>query len=223
MNHKFILVYDFETNHINPIKAEPVELACVPIHPRTLEILTKNTFNITMRPPDIDDKNYLSNYQDNVNWHAKNHNCQPQAMIEKWKAGIEQKIAWQEFSHYCKEFHIEKRPGVYYTDPIPGGYNILNFDNIIANRLSETHKIPLPFSSFNQLDLLPWLWTWFENLSEPHDMKMDTLREFFKMSHEGQSHEALTDVIDTAKIIVKFLQFQRRQASVEKFKGSMAK
>jgi len=129
----------------------------------------------------------------------------------------------EQFANYCKEFNIEKRPGVYYTDPIPGGYNILNFDNIIANRLSTTHKIPLPFSSFNQLDLLPWLWTWMENLSEPHNMKMDTLRQFFKIPHEGQAHEALTDVIDTAKIIVKFLQFQRRQASVGKFKGSMSK
>lgn len=223
MNHKFILVYDFETDSVDPLTTSPVELACVPIHPRTLEILTKQSFNISIRPPDIDDKNYFENHQSTIMWHSKNHNVQPEAMVKKWKEGIDQKVSWQEFSRYCKELTIEKRPGVYHPEPIPAGYNILNFDNIIANRLSTAYKIPLPFSSFNQLDLLPWLWTWMENLSEPHNMKMDTLRSFFKIPQEGQAHEALVDVIDTAKIIVRFLQFQRRQASVDKFKGTMAK
>jgi len=42
------------------------------------------------------------------------------------------------------------------------------------------------------------------------------------LQSHGQAHSAISDVVDTAKILVRFLKFARRQVSVDKFKGSFA-
>jgi hypothetical protein len=67
------------------------------------------------------------------------------------------------------------------------------------------------------------LFTWFENLEEPANMKLDTFRDFLGLEADGQAHEALSDTIDEAKLMVKFLKFHRKQASVDKFKGAFSK
>ena len=51
-------------------------------------------------------------------------------------------------------------------------------------------------------------------------MRLDTMREFFSLK-TAQAHEAYSDTLDTAKLLVQFLQFHRRQARVGKFKGAM--
>ena len=54
-------------------------------------------------------------------------------------------------------------------------------------------------------------------------MKLDTFRDFFGLKASAQAHEALSDTIDEAKLMVKFLKFHRKQASVSKFKGAFSK
>ena len=54
-------------------------------------------------------------------------------------------------------------------------------------------------------------------------MKLDTFRDFFGLEASGQAHEALSDTVDEARLMVKFLKFQRTQASVNKFKGAFSK
>jgi len=39
----------------------------------------------------------------------------------------------------------------------------------------------------------------------------------------AQAHEAFSDTLDSAKLMVQFLRFHRRQASVEKFKGAFGR
>ena len=53
-------------------------------------------------------------------------------------------------------------------------------------------------------------------------MKLDVFRDFFGME-AAQAHEALSDTIDEAELLVKFMKFHRRQASIGKFKGAFAK
>lgn len=221
MNHKFYICYDLETDSPNPEEAHPTEIAAVPIEPRSLKILADETFNVIVQPPDLNEKDYFENHSDTIHWHASNHKVEAKDMLEKWKKeGVEQKLALQEFNRYCKQFEIEKTSQNWYVDPIPVGYNIIGFDNKILQRICQDNKVSCPFSFVNQVDIMHLLFTWFENIGGPSNFKMDTLREFFQMPHEGTAHEALTDVIDTARIFVRFLQFQRKQAHVKKFKGA---
>jgi exonuclease I len=219
MNHRNIVVFDFETDGIDPHVTEPVELAAVVIEPRNLNILYDDSFNCIIRPENIDQEDYYRSNEKTIQWHASNHRCESSEILDRWKRGLAQKVVWKEFNKFCKKHTVKKRAGCWYPEPIIAGYNIINFDLIIAKRLSDKYKVKEEFSRHNKIDLMDWIFTWFENLNEPRDLKMDTLREFLGMSTEG-GHEALVDVHQTAEIIVKFLQFQRKQASVDKFKGA---
>ena len=93
---------------------------------------------------------------------------------------------------------------------------------VIANRLTEKYNTKSPFSKVSKIDMMDILFMWFENLDEPTSMKLDVFRDFFGME-AAQAHEALSDTIDEAELLVKFMKFHRRQASIGKFKGAFAK
>jgi DNA polymerase III epsilon subunit-like protein len=78
----------------------------------------------------------------------------------------------------------------------------------------------MPFAKVNKMDLMDLLFYWFESLDEPRNFRLDTMRGFFGIK-ASQAHEAYSDTVDTAKLLVQFLKFHRRQANVGKFKGSM--
>ena len=51
MNNRWIIVIDFETDGTDPNTCNPVELAAVPIEPRTLEIKASKAFSAVIKPP----------------------------------------------------------------------------------------------------------------------------------------------------------------------------
>ncbi len=222
-NSRWIIVFDFETDSPNEETCNPVELAAVPIDPETLEIKEAQAFNAIITPPGIGKDDYFTPEREKtINWHADTRGVSYDDIIDRWKGGVSQKIAWKNFCGYCNKYMVDKKPGQWFPQPIAAGYNIVGFDLPIAQRMCKKHKTKFPFSKTTKLDMMDNLFWWFENLEEPHDFKMDTWRKFFKMEANGQAHEALTDVIDEGKMIVKFLQFHRKQASIKKFKGAMA-
>jgi len=222
-NSRWFICFDFETDGKKAEECSPVELAAVPIDPETLEIRRACAFSTVIRPPGIDKEDYFDDKKvETINWHAKQAGCTFDDIVEKWKGGMAQKTAWKNFCSYCSKYNVDKRPGQWYPQPIPVGYNILGYDMIIAERLAEKHKAKVPFSQVTRVDIFDMIFTWFENLDEPSDFKMDTLRKFFGIKSEGKAHSAIVDVFEEAEIFVKFMKFQRRQASVKKFKGSFA-
>ena len=78
----------------------------------------------------------------------------------------------------------------------------------------------MPFSKVNKMDLIDLLFYWFDNLEEPKNMKLDTVRDFFGIKAD-QAHEAYSDTVDSAKLLAQFIKFHRRQSSVAKFQGAM--
>ena len=221
MNKNFYLVFDFETDSVDPLTCNAVELAAIPVEPRTLEMLTDESFSVSIKPEGIDDEAYFTKERlETIKWHAKCRNTTPEQIIENWKAGLNPKTAWENFVQYCKQYNIKRTRNEYWVEPIPVGFNIVNFDLIIAARMNEQFKTKFPFSSVKKVDIMDLLFVWFENLGEPSRIKMDVLRPFFSLSSEGTAHEALSDVIDEAKIFIKFLKFHRKQSSIKKFKGA---
>lgn len=222
-NSRWILVFDFETDSPDYTSCNPTQLAAVPIDPDTLEMKKDEAFNAYIKPPGIDKDEYFEvpKRQATIEWTANNYEITTAEVIEKWKGGMAQKIAWKNFVEYCKKYTVEKKRGQWFPEPIPAGYNITGFDLPIVQRMVDKHKTKNPFSKVNKLDAMDNLFWWFENLEEPADFKMDTWREFFQLKKaEGVAHDALTDVFEEGAIIQRFLKFHRKQASVDKFKGS---
>ena len=225
MNHRWIIVYDLETDGPDPTTANPVEIAAVPVNPRTLEIKMDDTFEVTVKPPGIDKDDYFTTgVQKTIDWHASTRGCSSADIVSAWKKGKSQKVAMKNFCSYLQKYHIEKDPvrRIYFTEPAYSGYNVDGFDDIIIRNMCDKHKLDYPFAKMGNMDLLNYITYWFENMPEPENYKMDTLKEFFGLQSHGQAHSAISDVVDTAKILVRFLKFARRQVSVDKFKGSFA-
>jgi len=225
MNHRWIIVYDLETDGPDPTTANPVEIAAVPVNPRTLEIKMDDTFEVTVKPPGIDkDEYFTTGVQKTIDWHASTRGCSSEDIVSTWKKGKSQKVAMKNFCSYLQKYHIEKDPmrRIYFTEPAYSGYNVDGFDDIIIRNMCDKHKLDYPFAKMGNMDLLHYITYWFENMPEPENYKMDTLKEFFGLQSHGQAHSAISDVVDTAIILVRFLKFARRQVSVDKFKGSFA-
>jgi hypothetical protein len=224
-NERWILCFDFETDLPDKDKCNPVQLAAVPINPETLEVKKDEAFQTFIKPPGINKEEYFDvpKRMGTIQWHANNYGCSVEEVIDRWKSGVSEKIAWNNFCNYCKKYTVDKKPGQWYPEPIPAGYNIIGFDIPIVERLCKKHKTKFPFSGVNKLDAMDMLFWWFESLEEPNDFKMDTWRTFFGIKQKGGiAHDALTDVYEESAIITRFMKFHRKQSSVGKFKNSFA-
>jgi len=216
INFKKLVVFDFETDGVNPHQCNPVQVAAIVINPRTLEILP-DEFNSMMRPPNIDKDDYLTtDVKKTVDWHAKLRGVTSEDILEQWRNAPDQKFVWEQFVGFVNK-HNPK--GTYFTSPIPCGANIRNFDLVITKRLNEAYNIKDFFWQLNAIDVMDFTFYWFENLQDsPRNSKMDTLREYFGMSSDN-AHDALQDVKDTAAILIKFLRLHRSIAGNVKFEG----
>jgi hypothetical protein len=222
-NTRWIVCFDFETDSPNKDVCNPVQLAAVPIDPESLEPQKDQSFNVVIKPDGIDKDDYITPEREKtIQWHADIHGISFDEVIQNWKGGISEKVAWKNFCTWCAKYTVDKKPGQWFPQPIPAGYNITGFDIPIAKRLCEKHKVKMPFSEVTKLDAMDNLFWWFENLEEPFDYKMDTWRKFFGMKATGVAHDALVDVLEEAAIITRFLKFHRKQATVDKFKGSFS-
>ena len=155
MNRRWIIVFDWETDGIDPHSCNPVELAAVPVDPRTLEIKEDRAFRAVIKPDGINtDEYFTDDRQKTIEWHAKQRGVDSSDIVKSLKKGKSEKIAWKSFCDYCKKFNIEKTPGSWYTEPIAAGYNIIGFDLPICQRLSTKHKTKMPFSKTTKMDLM---------------------------------------------------------------------
>lgn len=124
-------------------------------------------------------------------------------VINKWKAGIPEKNA---FEHY--DSYIRKYSGT--TSPVVGGQNIRGFDLPIYSRCCNKYNIPYRFYKREELDLLDFFSHWFMFAkTPPKNYKLDTIRQKFGIPLEG-AHDALVDVHDTAKILLNFLRLHQK-------------
>ena len=223
--NKYICVFDFETDGVNPAVCQPVQLAGVMIHPRTLDLVEGSEFCTDMRPENIDDENYYKDNESTMDWHAKNYDITTKEVFEKWKNSPNQKIAWEQWTAYLKKWNTNQSNKTMWSAPIRGGHNIRSFDIPIMDRLctkygnvqkSGEQKI---FYPRDVVDIKEICFYWFENLPEPEAYNMDALRIYFDLPTHG-GHDALNDVKDEAWMICKFMKLFRSQAPRIKFKGS---
>lgn len=225
MNLNKLGVFDFETDSPNPHICNPVQLAALMVNPRTLQVEPGSEFNIMMRPPDIDDDDYVRKHRDTIEWHAGVKNCTVEQIVETWKNAPMQKDAFNMFKEYLLRHHTKTKKKNHFSAPVAAGYNIEGFDNIIIRRLCKTHggldkngEVSL-WHYRDQIDGMRMVLNWFENSDELKSYSMDNVRALLGMPSDD-AHDALQDVRDTAWVITSFMKLHRRFAEQVTFKGS---
>lgn len=225
INFNKLATYDFETDDSNPNTCNPVQLACIMVNPRTLEIIPNSEFQSYIRPPVIDDDNYFGDHQETIEWHARVNKCEVKDILETWKDAPPEKDVFGDFQEYLLRYHTRTQRKSKFSAPIKAGQNIIKFDNIIMDRLAKRYGAidkeggSTLFHPRDQIDSLNLLFLFFENLPEPTKYNMDVLREFFGMSDKG-AHTAIQDVYDSAELIIRFMRLARKIAGKTKFKGA---
>lgn len=209
INYNTIIVFDFETFSKNPHTTQPLQLAACAVHSRKLEVIDQ--FQVYMKPKTWD-------------------GCEDEALainnitrdfIEE--KGVDQQLAFEEFTNWVGKYNPKKS---FFTAPVPAGMNIKGFDMHIINRLCKLYG-PMDkergeqslFSNRDQIDLLNILFMFFESDSSLAKYNMDTLREYFGLSKEG-GHNAITDVKQTAALIIRFMKFARNCVKGRNFEGT---
>lgn len=216
-----IVVFDYETDEADAQTCNPVEIAAVVIDPWELQIIPNSWFHSGMRPPSIDDKDYVEKHRKTIQWHANNRNPAVSMfeVLEEWKEYPPEKSIFLSFVEYLKKWNNGSGG---YTAPIPAGMNISSFDLVIFNRLSNKYGVKSDslFNTFRNYDVLDCCKYWFDFLPKkktPQNYKMDTLREFFGMETDG-AHGAKFDVKQEAQLLLKFLRLFKRQANRVKWR-----
>lgn len=226
LNLKKICVFDFETDSADPHSCQPVELAAVMIDPRKLRRIDGSDFTSMMRPVDVDEEGYYEEHKDTIDWHARQLSKTPMEILESWKAAPLQKNVWADFKRYLNMYHVGDRRKSSFSAPLICGYNVLDFDLHIIQRLSEKYndvdkrgRTKLFFSR-DKIDVLHLAFYFFENLEDPSSYTLDTLRELMGMSAEN-AHTALKDVYDTGELAIRFMQQIRNTSARLNFKDAV--
>lgn len=205
MNYNDYCVFDFETCGSDTKNTSIVQIGAAIINKKSLEIIDKINLNMKPLPESPIEEGALK-------------------VIKKTKEELEDypdpKKTFPVFVDWVNKYNKTKgtNPSSF-NAPIPCGYNIIGFDIPILNRYCEKFKIGWDakresqkiFNQVNKIDLMDHLFFWFENLKEPKNLKLDTMREFmgFDIDSIKNAHDALQDVEDTAKIIIRLLKAQR--------------
>ena len=92
MNRRWIIVFDWETDGKDPYSCNPVELAAVPVDPRTLDIKEDRAFKAVIKPDGINtDEYFTDDRQKTIEWHAKQRGVDSTDIIKSWKKGKSEK------------------------------------------------------------------------------------------------------------------------------------
>lgn len=204
MNTRNIIIADCETTGLDsrPGGSEVIQLAATALNPHNLDFHHAGHFHVLIKP------------QRPEKAQAKALEIIGPEMWEKVnKEGLEPKVAWREFYNYVDSLNPSRNFG---TKPLMGGWNI-NFDigfmvrdcheyNLIGNDRQGMPNYPWSFA----FDIMMMSFALFENSHDVANWKLDTILAKLGMARDTKTHDALADVILTAKIAQRGLSFLRK-------------
>lgn len=226
-NQKKIIVWDLETSSVDPNTCDVFQIAALAVDPIKLQIIPNSTFNVWVKPDDVEKEGYYEQYKSTIDWHAKNFHCTAEVFLDKIKNATPEKLAWEQFTQYLSQYHDRQNNQNFHSSPIPAGYNIINFDMKIVERLARKYKCTQKDGSQNIFyardirDILHIVSLWLSPLDEVKSYSMDNIRDYFGLTRDG-GHEAMKDVEDEAKLLLKFLGLHNQLAQKISFKNVFA-
>lgn len=223
MNRNFLCVFDFETGSKFANKTQVTQIAALILEPRKLEIVEGGVFNTEVCPI-FDDEKATALGLDPVSDEALN-------ITQKTKAQLltapSIDVVWKDFVAFISRYKVAGNSS--WSNPIPVGYNITNFDMPIINRLCKqygpydnNYGVQNLFHPVNQVDIFFDIWRWTDNvkINDNNSKSLDSVRDWLGMSKDG-AHDALNDVIDCAEIIKRFMYKYRDMYKQTKFKDAL--
>jgi DNA polymerase III epsilon subunit-like protein len=196
-------------------------LAAVAIHSRSLDIIPGSEFCSLIRPSNIEavedgalKVNKLCVGEEKTGGHP--YNVERDVLLAP-----PLNVVWKQFSDYVKQYNYKKNS---YTAPILAGYNVLNFDKVIVDRIckefgqwEDERQNNTLFSSFRTLDLMDLVWYHFEDDNRVQNIKLTTICELVGIETPG-AHQAIEDCKVTAQLITRFMNLIRRTSKKVKWK-----
>ena len=220
MNHNKVFFYDFETGGKNPHTCQITQLAGVMIDLRKLQVIAGSAFNSEVRPI-LEDGEAKTAGVAPIEEEALNVTGKTREQLAKAPGP---KAVFNAFSEHIARYNPGGRQ---WGAPIRAGYNINNYDNIILDRLCQQYgyfdkerNSQKLFHPIYSIDLLPIMWSLFENEKKVKSLSFDNLRKFFGLSKEG-AHDALIDCLQGAALFIRYHKWLRSMSQRTKFEGSM--
>lgn len=217
-----LAIYDYETTSKNPKLTMLTQISCIMLDARSLEYITGGVFNSEVCPIFDDDEAIKAGYEP----------VQAEALKVTKKSKENLLLAppvetvWPDFVNFLNRYNSGK--GVW-GKPIPGGYNITNFDAIITERMCQkfgnadsTGRQSI-FHPIHSLDLMLDFYRFTENvkINNNNSLSLDSIREWLGMDKSG-AHNSLMDVQDCCELIKRMTNKYRTFYGKTKFSGSLA-
>lgn len=208
-----ICIRDYETGSKNRHKCQPIQIAAVMIDIRRLEVIQDSLFE-SLILPEFDDEKCLNLGIDPLEDEALKINGHTR---ESLADAPHAKLVWEQYLAYLKDYNIKGQDGGAWNAPAIGGYNSCKFDDVIDIRMCELYGPKLndwgdwsmyhPFLNFDVQHLVQ---NFFHatKINNTDSISMDAMREFFGYKKDG-AHDAETDVIQTADMLIRFLKLTK--------------
>jgi len=222
-----ICVFDLETDGANPLICSPVQIASIMVDPIKLEIIPDSEFNIMVKPERLEQDSDHKYDNDILDFHAKVRGCSQEDIVASWIKATPQKQAWEMFNEYLNKYHTKSSKKSQFSAPIAAGYNINRFDLKITDRLSKKYGNVNKegessiFYPRDVLDIMNLVYYWFHNIEEIRSISLDNVREYLGISKDN-AHDALKDVQDCAKILIRFFRLHKNLCNKIQFKGAFS-
>ena len=243
-------MFDLETTGLSWQNDEAIQIACIVLDARSLEIIPGSEFESLVRPVGI--MNFTESDKRRLMLSNKIPEAEQEAVVfteeemqevinEKWmraapalnvnkkkrevleQAALPQHV-WKNFTDHVAKYNHNKKNSAW-DRPIAAGHNIQGFDMLFIEEACKKYG-PVGKDGrqaiFNQRTILDTL-----NLTF---MWFENTSEPQKLSLDvlrdyfgislDGGHDALVDVKTTADILVRFLKMHRRYAAKQKFKGA---
>jgi DNA polymerase III epsilon subunit-like protein len=215
MNKNYLCVMDYESGSKDPRKCQLTQIGALIVHPRSLKVVDQ--FNQECCP-EFDDEKAIALGLDPVSDEALQVTRKTR---EHLLTQPPEKIVFEKFVNFIKKYTMGTGS---YGAPIPCGYNIINFDMKITERLQEMHKVKSLFNTLNKIDFYDHFWFWTENNPDIQARKLSNAGEWMGLPEEmmANAHDAMVDVRITANCILKMLHFTRDIGKKTQFSKAFA-
>jgi len=201
-NKRNFVVYDIETTGLDPSAgAEIVQIGAIALKYGDYEFHDAGSFEVLIKPehPEKADENALRVIGDDL-WQR--------ALSE----GVHPKTGLRKFYRYLEDVNWS---GKYWGAPVRVGFNNNSFDDKFIEYWMRHHKIigqkrdDAPWAYFS-LDTYPLMFSIFgrDNLK---NNKLDTFAEMLGMARSSETHDAMEDVMITAKMFQRYMRFSNFQ------------
>ena len=209
-----IFVYDLETQSKFANTAEPLEMAGIVVNSDTLSEVEGGQFGPVLIKP----SQWLNTKDEDQALQVNNLNRE-QIDTE----GISQEEWFHQLVDFLQKFQKSKGK---WDALISAGFNIVNYDNVIMNRLATKYKhvdkngLPIIFHPQHTFDVIDLLRPWFFSNNEIEGYSLRAVSAYLGLEN-NEAHTAMGDIRTTMKIMQRFLNFHKALAPkyLKQFRG----